>query len=540
MKINYKWLLLLAFGFIACDSDDDMSSEGPDAVMLTSGEADFSTYVAVGSSLSAGYSDGALFIASQINSFPNILASKFQMAGGGAFTQPLMGDNLGGMLVGGNQLLENRLFFNGELPERLPGTPTTEATNVMPGPYNNMGITGAKIFHLGVEGYGSPAALSVGAANPYYVRMASSPGASVIGDALSLAPTFFTLWAGSDDVLAYAVSGGIGEDQAGNFNPETYGSNDITDPAVFSQAFSGILTLLTSNGAKGVVANIPDVTALPYFTTVPHAPLDPTNEDFGPQIPLLNTIFGALNQIFVALGEGERAVVFSETSASPVVIKDESLTDISAQIEAALNASETFPQFIAQFGLPPEAAPGVANLLGVMYGQSRQATEADLLVLTSSSVIGEVNTAAVQFLMSRGLSQELAAQFSVEGITYPLDDGWVLLPSEQNEIKTATTAFNTTIESLASQNGLAFVDAHALMNEVASGGLPFDEFTLNSSLVFGNTFSLDGVHPTARGYAFIANQFMLTIDAAYGSNFEEAGVLAKAGDYGTMYPVELP
>ncbi|UNY99991.1 G-D-S-L family lipolytic protein [Zhouia spongiae] len=540
MKFNYKWFLLLVLGFVGCDSDDDTSSDDPQTVKLTSGEADFSTYVAVGSSLSAGYTDGALFVASQHNSFPNILSSRFELAGGGAFTQPYMNDNIGGMLVGGDQLLENRLFFNGKTPERLSGTPTTEAINVMPGPYNNMGVSGAKIFHLGVEGYGNVAGLSAGAANPYYVRMASGPGASIIGDAVAVSPTFFTLWAGSDDVLAYAVSGGAGVRQEGNLNPLTYGLNDITDSNVFAQSFAGIAAALTANGAKGVVANIPDVISLPYFTTVSYAPLDPENEDFGPQIPTLNTIFGALNQVFELLGEPERTVVFSDKDASPVVIKDESLVDMSAQITATLNASETFPQFIGQFGLPEQDAPLVANLLGMMYGQARQATEADLLVLVSSSVIGEINMDSMQFLVSQGLSQELAAQFSVEGITYPLDDGWVLLPSEQEDVKAATMAFNATIEAVASQHGLAFIDAHTLLNEIAATGIVFDEYTLNSSLVFGNTFSLDGVHPTARGYAFIANQFMLAIDQAYGSNFEKAGVLVKAGDYPVMYPVQLP
>jgi len=37
--------------------------------------------------------------------------------------------------------------------------------------------------------------------------------------------------------------------------------------------------------------------------------------------------------------------------------------------------------------LPAAAAPVVANLLGTIYGQTRQATADDLLVLTSSSVI---------------------------------------------------------------------------------------------------------------------------------------------------------
>jgi hypothetical protein len=37
--------------------------------------------------------------------------------------------------------------------------------------------------------------------------------------------------------------------------------------------YAGLVDKLTENGAKGVVANFPYITALPYFTTVPHNPV---------------------------------------------------------------------------------------------------------------------------------------------------------------------------------------------------------------------------------------------------------------------------
>ena len=75
----------------------------------------------------------------------------------------------------------------------------------------------------------------------------------------------------------------------------------------------------------------------------------------------------------------------------------------------------------------------------------------------------------------------------------------MLIPSEQAEIKTAIDTFNATIKAAATQAGLAFVDANALLNQLANGGIMSNNFNLNSSLVFGGAFSLDGVHPTARG-----------------------------------------
>ncbi|MBT8271038.1 MAG: G-D-S-L family lipolytic protein, partial [Bacteroidia bacterium] len=414
MKTKYLWILMVLIGLTACENDDEGNVIVPE-VELTAGSADFTNYVSIGNSLTAGFMDNALFQAGQTTSIPNLLAQKFSLVGGGAFTQPLMNDNVGGLLFGGvpNPAFGPRLFIN---PLTLAigavdGVPTTEVFAPSGGPYNNLGVPGAKSFHLLFDGYGNPGnlALDPPEANPYYVRMASAPNATILGDALAQAPTFFSLWIGNNDVLGYATTGGDG-------------SNEITPsdgpPGIgFNETYAAIIATLTSTGAQGVVANIPDVTALPFFTAVPYDALDPSNEDFADQIPLLNTIYGALNDVYAVLQVTGRDVSFSDDNPNPVVIKDESLQDLSAQIAAVLNMSPDFPAFIGQFGLPPAAAPLVANLLGITYGQARQATENDLLVLTSSSVIGTVNSENAAFLQSAGLPAELAAQFSAEGVS---------------------------------------------------------------------------------------------------------------------------
>ncbi len=538
---NLKYIVLIAFlaGFVACNDEEDFSTveEAVELPALSSGSADFSTYVAVGSSLTSGFTDGSLFKASQENSLPNILANQFALIDGGSFSQPLTNDNFGGLSANGARILDPRLVFGGAGPvplESLIGaiTPTTDVVlNNPTGPFNNMGVPGAKSFHLLFDGYGNLANLQLGLANPYFVRMASAPNATVLGDAMAQNPSFFSFWPGNQDILAYAISGGDGSE------PITPSAGP---PGVgFDQTLGAIIATLTSGGAKGVLANVAYLTAIPHFTTVPHNPLDPTNPAFGPQIPTLNGIFGQLNQVYAFLTVPERSIVFSETAASAVVIKDESLTDLSAQIEGVLNASPTFPAFVQSFGLPAQAAPLVANLLGATYGQTRQATADDLLVLSSSTVIGTVNTDNVAALMGLGLPQQLAGQFSAEGITLPLADKWVLIPSEQEEITTATDAFNATIEAVATQAGLAFVDANMILQQLAGGGFSSGDFRLTSSLVTGGAFSLDGIHPTARGYALLANEFMKAIDATYGSNFEESGNLVDVGNYPTNYSPTL-
>ncbi len=547
--IKYILFASVLLAFASCNTEEDvtMVEVAEEVPALTAGSADFSNYVSIGASFTAGYTDGALFKAGQQNSFPALLAQQFALAGGGSFNQPLMNDNFGGLLLGGTQIADNRLVFSGTAPVRLqafigPVTPTTDLLiNNPTGPFNNMGVPGAKSFHLVANGYGNVAGVPLGRANPYYARMATSATSSMLEDALAQQPTFFTLSeiGGGNDVLAYAASGGVGVDQKGNLDPTTYGSNDITDPNVFAQVMSSTVTALTANGAKGVIANVPYITNLPYFTTVPHKPLSPLNPSFGPQIPTLNGVFGQLNLVFDFLQVPERKIVFSETAASAVVVKDENLTNLSAQITAVLNGSPTFPAFVQSFGLPAQAAPVVANLFGVIYGQARQATADDLLVLPSSSIIGTVNTSSVAFLMSQGLTQALAGQFSVEGVSLPLEDKWVLTPAEQALVLTATDAYNVSLKSLADANGLAFVDFKAILQEAATTGITDGDFTLKASLVTGGLVSLDGIHLTARGYAVMANKFLEAIDATYGSNFIKAKAKVSVGSYPTNYSPAL-
>jgi hypothetical protein len=369
-----------------------------------------------------------------------------------------------------------------------------------------------------------------GLANPYFARMASSPAATVLGDVVAQNPTFFVLSEiAGNDVLGYAYAGGTGVDQTGNPDATTYGPNDITDPGLFGQVATKIIVDLTANGAKGVVGNVPAVTSLPFFTTVPYTPLDPTDPSFGDQIPQLNAFYAGLNAAFQFLGVPERTVVFSDAAASPVVIVDESLADISAQLAQVLQA-------------PPPGAnldPLTATLLANQFKQSRQATADDLLVLPSASEIGTLDQDYFNFLTANEVPPQDAALLSVTGLTLPMVDKWVLTPEEQSLVKTATDSYNATIEGLATQFGLGLLDANGILEEIATNGIASDGFVLTGDYVTGGAFSLDAIHLNARGYAFLANEFLKVIDDTYGSNFEDANALVDIGEYPPFYPATL-
>jgi lysophospholipase L1-like esterase len=504
---NYKYigLFLLSLGIISCDENSDFDPIPEEIVAqvdLNTTGLDFSSYVALGASFTAGYTDGAMFAAAQENSFPNILAGKF----GTDFNQPLMEDNIGGLVFNGTAVQPPRFFFNGAGPARLPATPTTQlGVPASGGPFHNFGAPGAKSFHLGVPGYGQ--------LNPYFGRMASSPTATVMGDALAQNPTFFTLSEiGGNDVLGFALAGGAGVDRSPNvpenLNPANYGGNDITNPNVFAQVFSDMVSALTANGAKGVVANVPYITDLANFTTVPYnpVPLDAAtaaavNAGYAPYNGGIQQAFGALVQLQLmsqeqAAAEIARRTVNFSAGQNAVVLVDENLTDLEA-----LNPAFT--------GLK----------------QYRQATSEDLLVLAGSAFIGT----------TVGGNPQL-----INGVTVPLADQWVLTPQEQTAIRTATDSYNTTIAAVASANpNVALVDFKGVLAE-ASTGIVFDNYTLTTSLVTGGLISLDGVHLTARGYALMANKILEAMDVQFGSNFTSAtNGLAKAGDYPTNYSAAL-
>mgnify|MGYP001041148181 CR=1 FL=1 len=517
MKNTIKYTVLLALGLVACEPEFENSVEENE--IYTNGNADFTTYVAVGNSLTAGFADNALYQQGQKNSYPNILAGQFELVGGGEFVQPLTADNLGGLLLQGEVIQNTRLVLDVDAsgnpsPVNISGTPTTEITNTLSGSFNNMGVPGAKSFHLVAEGYGNVSGVLSGQANPYFVRFRSSENTTVMADAVAQNPTFFSLWIGNNDVLSFATSGGIGVSQEGNFDPATYGSNDITDTNVFAGVYSQEVDALLASATGGVLLNIPSVTDTPYFTTVPTSPLGP--DDLGDQLETLNATYALLNQAFAFLGFPERSIEFSATAASGVVVQDESLVDISSELT----------QVLMQGGLDAQTAA----IYGFQYGQARQSNESDLLVLTSASVIGVVNTDRYQQLVSLGVPETIAGQLSINGVTYPMQDQYVLIPSEQEMIAEATASFNATIENIATANGLAFVDANTLLSNVANGGVVYDGGLITSEFATGGAFSLDGVHLTPRGYAIIANEIIEAINNTYNSTVPVVNVGNYSGD----------
>lgn len=457
--ISFKkaWPLLALLALAACQPELDAPS-------LNKGSADFSSYVAVGNSLTAGFQSGGLANYGITTSYPAILAQQFAKVGGGAFVQPLFDgsrqDGSGylkffGLTNTGSPII----LAPGQSSTVIPAGETTPRTitnnpadyslaytgsNLPPPPLgsglpelapftdaqpDNLGVPGISVLSADATAVIAPnpifpilnaAARGYGNLNNYYQRLLP-PADRGTKDYVTFIgqknPTFFTCWMGNNDVLTYAINGAI---TAAN-NP----FSGLTDTTSFGRGYRNIVRTISNNGTvKGVVANIPNVTNVPYFTTVRLADV---LANFQRANPAITTIF---------IREG------SSTTA-------------------------------------------------------RAATANDLFLLSAQA----------QFATGAGTS---AAN--------PLPSQYVLDPTEVAAINARTAQLNAIIAKTARQYNVPIADMNAFFNSIALNGLAINATANSAAFIRGNLFSLDGIHPTSRGYAVIANEFIRVINAAYGAS----------------------
>ena len=296
-KINLLYIvpiLLLA----ACEPNVDEFTP-------SKGNADFTSYIAVGDSWTAGFADASLYKSGQENSYPNILAGQFSTVGGGAFKQPLMVDDYGFGLATGIAKPKMEMGYHQDCKgatNLVPAYADVEvnmanfASIASQGPFNNVSTPGLKSFYMAVPG--------MAALNPYYGRFASEGVTTIIEEIPLVNATFFTLWLGSYDALSNAISGGL---------------DPLTTVEIFTASLQGTLAMLTANGAKGTVANIPDVLDAPFFHTIPYnaLPLDQASAD------MLNAAYAPLNMLIKSTGSSD--TLHFAAGQNALVIQDASL-----------------------------------------------------------------------------------------------------------------------------------------------------------------------------------------------------------------------
>ncbi|QJX47025.1 hypothetical protein HMJ29_08795 [Hymenobacter taeanensis] len=444
-----------------------------DAPKVDKGSADFTRYIAVGNSLTAGFMDNGLYLEGQQNSYPSILAQQFQQAGGGEFVQPLFNQanqqngsgflRLTGFDATGSPITT---FVPGNAG-RIPSSPASAPYTKFTGPINNLGVPGIRLADIQTAKFGNIQTTPLNAAtfNPYFERI--TPDGSDVSyfqrvKAEAATATFFTTWLGNNDVLGFATSGGAST------------TSTITRTDTFTLKSQRIINVLTANGAKGVVSTIPDVTGIPFFTTV------------GPR---LKATLVANNVPGLVIQTGAAAGLANSTNRKQIAT-----TDIRDASGGRQLFTLTGAPFVSLIGRP------TGRPWRFVYAQSGQPAAGFPL-----------------FLAAYGIDTLQALGVTAQN---PFPSAFVLDDVEQGQVNTATTAFNNALRTQALAKNLAIFDANVFFTSVSNNGFATNGVRNTAAFISGNLFSLDGVHPTPRGYAAIANEMIKVINAKYGSSLQ--------------------
>ena len=456
-KIIY--LVITLFFVASCKPTVDNFTPG-------AGSANFTSYVAMGNSLTAGYANGALYISGQKYGWANILAQQMKKAGmKGEFKIPYMSTEDGvGASEGSGLLPTFRTKFvlgytkdclgntslgpvpanpNATQPDLYKELVTSVASG---GPYNNLGIPGIKVtdyFKLGLA-----------YSNPYFGRIAYSPADTLLTYAAKVNPTFFSLWIGNNDVLGYAASGGTE-----TITPMA-GAVGVGFKASIDAAVKYLVNL---TGGDGVIADIPDITSIPYFNTIPYDPIMLNQTQAGQ----LNAAYASYDGAMKLMGLPYR--IEFKAGANPMVISDPSMP------------------------LPDSLS----------YLKIRQIKSDELVML-------ELPTDSLKC--------------AYWGTQKPVPDQYILTESEIQKVKQATSSYNAEMLSLAKQYNLAFVDFNSIMKSIEQKGLTVDGVHFTTGFITGNLFSLDGVHLTPQGNAVVANYFIDAINKQYDAHIPKVNI----------------
>ncbi len=536
-KIKYSYIALATILMVGSCKQEVIVTTPPATTTPTTpskGNADFTKFVSVGTSFTAGMQAQALFNTGQANSLPRIMAKQFETVGGSTtFNQPdinsVNGFNPISSNVGIGLILGRLVLFDpdgtgprsaGPAAAKAPSVtvtcPSTVTTPATPSPYNTADLPGAYTGNkAALNNFAVPLTLigqhltpAAGGPNPgtnpslnpaftpYYQRFASNPstngttGSTIIGDAKAAAGSFYMIWLGIEDVLLYAATGADGA---------TSGTYPMTDVGTFTTYYNGaIATLTTGTTFKGVVGNIPDFTSLPYFYTVTWNNITLDAATATSVTNSLDVNYNAFLDGMVLAGvindaERTKRKLTHVAGKNGILMTDEDLTNLAPYM--------TGPYA----GLAP-------------FAKARQATATDLVPLAAGSILGTCFG---------------GSPTAVYGVSFPVSDQYILTANETSTILGRTASFNTVISNAvtASSGRLVLADVRKGYNDfVAAKGFVSDGVFITPSFAPPTgAWSEDGLHPNTRGYAFTANIFIDAINSGFQANVPKASLAAYSG-----------
>lgn len=438
-------LLMLAAG---CEDYNDLNLEP-----VSTGNADFSNYVAVGNSTTAGIQNNALYESAQKYTYANMLARQVRRSE--SFSQPLISDPGIGERIELTNLDPIAIRRN-----QRQGQPYTQDQK----PFSNLGVPGAVLVDFinpGNQGQLQERATNPNhpAFNPFYSIVLEGSelqkdAPNVFNQLAKQEPTFVTFWLGNNDVLNFVLGGGEGR--------------SITDPNTFSQLYQASGQALASTGANVVVYNIPDVTTIPYV--------------FYLRLQLQQQ---GLIRLFDPDADGPQPARYQ------LMVAQNTWRDIYIETDGG-------PRIMLPYDFP---------------------------VLRAQTYVGQVQAGEVAPPITPG--DAIPDNLVLDGPA-----GGPQGSSELEQAAGAVMQYNAAIQSVASANGFALVDINTSFAQIfenfqtsgGTGGYSSDGLTLRP--VPGELFSFDGVHPSNRGHAAVANETIEVINNTYGASIPPVDVSA--------------
>ena len=123
----------------------------------------------------------------------------------------------------------------------------------------------------------------------------------------------------------------------------------------------------------------------------------------------------------------------------------------------------------------------------------------------------------------------------------PLPDADVITPGEWATIITRISEYNAAIQAEASARNIPVADIKGLFDRVyAPGGMKVGPVTISAQPVTGGFFGFDFFHLTDMGYLLFANEYIKTINSAYGTEIPLAGAWQLYANNGGFFPETNP
>ncbi|MCP4896239.1 MAG: hypothetical protein GY906_04620 [bacterium] len=220
----------------------------------------FSMYVALGDSITAGYSNAGLAQSMQTRSYAALLANAAGV--GGSFELPLVSDpGMPGMWSLSSLATGSPQFYVPPMSEW--GMPLNAT---LPRPYNNLSVPGADVEDM-IFKTGDINRILTGTATPdtmMFDLILRDNTFTALEQAIGLDPTFVTVWIGNNDALPAALTA------------TAWPGITLTPIEEFRANYTNAIgALATATDADIVLFTIAEGAILPFATTLPPIVIDP-------------------------------------------------------------------------------------------------------------------------------------------------------------------------------------------------------------------------------------------------------------------------